>query len=73
MAVRGMDKWKRTTGVIEEAYLCFFSSGKTDVICQGTAPALVPVTLVFFWFFSHALKIKSMLDNTLFDITLSFV
>ena len=51
----------------------FFSLGKTGVIGQGTAPVLVPVTLVFFGLFSHTFKIKPTLDNTLVDITLSFV
>ncbi len=51
----------------------FFSSGKTGVIGQGTAPVVVPVTLVFFGLFSNTFKNKPTLDNTLVDITLSFV
>jgi hypothetical protein len=51
----------------------FFSSGNTKVIGQGTAPVLVPMTSVFFGLFSHTFKIKPTLDNTLVDITSSFV
>jgi hypothetical protein len=51
----------------------FFSSGKTEVIGQGTAPALVPMTSVFFGLFSHTLKIKASLDNALVDIMSSLV
>ena len=51
----------------------FFSSGKTEVIGQGTAPVLVPMTSVFFGLFSHTLTIKAMLDNTLVDIMPSLV
>ena len=50
-----------------------FSSGKTEVIGQGTAPVLVPMTSVFFGLFSHTFKIKPTLDNTLVEITSSFV
>jgi hypothetical protein len=53
--------------------MCFLSSGKTKVIGQGTAPVLVPMTSVFFGLFSHTLTIKPTLDNTLVDITPSFV
>ena len=51
----------------------FFLAWGTGVIGQGTAPVLVPVTLVFVGLFSHTFKIKPTLDNTLVDITLSFV
>ena len=52
----------------------FFSSpGKTEVIGQGTAPVLVPMTSVFFGLFSHTLTIKATLDNTLVDIMPSLV
>ena len=50
-----------------------FSSGKNQNYWPGyTAPVLVPVTLVFLGLFSHTLKIKPTLDNTLVDITPSF-
>ena len=51
----------------------FFGSGKTEVIGQGTAPVLVPMTSVFFGLFSHTLTIKATLDNTLVDIIPSLV
>ncbi len=41
-------------------------------ICQGKAPVLVQVTLVFFRLLSHTFKFKPTLDNTLVDITPSF-
>ncbi len=41
-------------------------------ICQGKAPVLVRVILVFFWLLSHTFKIKPTLDTTLVDITPSF-
>ncbi len=40
---------------------------------EGTAPVLVPVTLVSFRLFSHTLKIKPTLGNTLVDIMLDAV
>ena len=49
------------------------TTGKTKVIGQGTAPVLVPMTLVFFGLFSHTLTIKATLDNTLVDIMPSLV
>jgi len=51
----------------------FFSLVKTEVIGQGTAPVLVPMTSVFFGLFSHTLTIKATLDNTLVDIMPSLV
>ena len=36
----------------------FFSSGNTKVIGQGTAPVLVPMTLVFVDLFSRTLKLS---------------
>ena len=83
---RGRGRWRRRdsneggtmSGGEEQCdaikeWLCFFSSGKTKVIGQGTAPVLVPMTSVFFGFFSHTLKIKATLDNTLIDIMPSLV
>ena len=70
------DRSRRTmTGWMQSARseCVIFSSGKTEVIGQGTAPVLVPMTSVFFGLFSHTFKIKPTLDNTLVDITLSFV
>ena len=44
------------------------NSTKRMAVSQGTAPALVLVTLVFFGLFSHTLKIRPTLNNTLLDI-----
>jgi hypothetical protein len=73
---RGAPRLRRTmTGWMQLARseCVIFSSGKTEVIGQGTAPVLVPMTSVFFGLFSHTFKIKPTLDNTLVDITPSFV
>jgi hypothetical protein len=72
---RGASRSRRTMiGWMQSRSECvFFSSGKTEVIGQGTAPELVPMTSVFFGLFSHTLKIKPTLDNTFVGITPSFV
>ena len=41
-------------------------------ICQGKAPVLAQVTLVFFGLLSHTFKIKPTLDYSLVDFTPSF-
>jgi len=63
-----IDRYNNDYGTKEDD----LAQGKTKIIGQGTAPVLVPVTLVFLGLFSHILKIKPTLDNTLVDITPSF-
>jgi len=73
-ARRATARWDTMTMTMKMARRATeLTTGKTEVIGQGTAPFLVPMTAVFFGLFSHTLTIKATLDNTLVDIMPSLV